>query len=95
MTVGHNRTENVNRPTYNDPVIGGSIVAWFKTVVILLLLAILFSLGNAIFHLTGGKGDPGKTVRALTWRIGLSIALLLVLLLAAHQGWITPHGIGH
>lgn len=67
----------------------------FKIVVILALVAILFSLGKALFHLSSGKGDPGKTVRALTWRIGLSVALLLLILFAAQQGWIQPHGVGH
>jgi O-antigen/teichoic acid export membrane protein len=66
----------------------------FKTLVVIVLLAILFSLGKALFHLTSGKGDPNKTVRALTWRIGLSVALLLCMLMAAHLGWITPHGVG-
>ncbi len=66
----------------------------FKTVVGIALLAILFSLGKALFHLTSGKGNPDKMVRALTWRIGLSIGLLLLMLFAAHQGWISPHGVG-
>jgi hypothetical protein len=30
-------------------------------------------------------------LRALTWRIGLSVALFLLLLLAYRAGWITPH----
>ena len=67
----------------------------FKTLVVIALLAILFSLGKALFHLTSGKGEPSKTVRALTWRISLSVALLLLMLFAAHQGWIAPHGVGH
>jgi hypothetical protein len=66
----------------------------FKIVVVIALAAILVSLGKALFHLSSGKGDPAKTVRALTWRIGLSIGLLLLMLLAAHQGWIAPHGVG-
>jgi hypothetical protein len=33
-------------------------------------------------------------VRALTWRIGLSIGLLLLMLVAGRMGWITPHGLG-
>lgn len=66
----------------------------FKTFVGIALLAILFSLGKALFHLTSGKGNPDKMVRALTWRIALSIGLLLLMLLAAHQGWISPHGVG-
>ena len=46
------------------------------------------------YLMTTGKGDSGKMVRALTWRISLSVGLLLLMLFAAHQGWIMPHGIG-
>jgi Protein of unknown function (DUF2909) len=66
----------------------------FKLVVIATLIAILISLGKALFHLSSGQGDSGRTVRALTWRIALSVGLLLLMLFAARQGWITPHGIG-
>jgi hypothetical protein len=66
----------------------------FKSFVVIALLGILFSLGKALFHLTSGKGNPDKMVKALTWRIGLSIGLLLLMLFAAHQGWISPHGVG-
>jgi hypothetical protein len=31
--------------------------------------------------------------RSLTWRIGLSVAAFLFLLLAFYAGWIEPHGI--
>jgi hypothetical protein len=66
----------------------------FRLVVVGTLLAILVSLGSALYHLTTGKGDSGKMLRALSWRIGLSVALLALLVLAGRQGWITPHGIG-
>ena len=66
----------------------------FRLVVVGTLLAILVSLATALYHLTTGKGDSGKMVRALSWRIGLSIALFALLIVAARQGWIAPHGIG-
>lgn len=66
----------------------------FKLVVIGTLIAIVVSLGKALFHLSSGHGDSNRTVRALTWRIALSVGLLMLMLFAAHQGWIAPHGIG-
>jgi len=69
-------------------------VELFRLIVVGLLLAILISLGRALYFMTTGKGDAGQMVRALTWRIALSLGLLLLVLLAARQGWITPHGIG-
>jgi len=56
------------------------------------LLAIVLSLGSALLHLVRGKGDSKKMARALTIRVGLSILLFALLLLAWHLGWIQPHG---
>ena len=63
----------------------------FKILAVLLLLAIVASLGKALFHLASGPEDSGKTVRALTIRIGLSIALFLVLMIAWYVGGMRPH----
>lgn len=68
-----------------DPVI--------RIVVVGMLLAIVVSLGSALFHLTRG-GDSDKLVRALTLRIGLSVALFVLLMLAWYAGLIAPHGLG-
>jgi hypothetical protein len=56
------------------------------------LLAIVLSLGSALLHLVRGKGDSKKMARALTIRVGLSILLFALLLLAWYLGWIEPHG---
>jgi Protein of unknown function (DUF2909) len=66
----------------------------FRLLVLGILLAILVSLGSAFFHLSRGKGDSGKMLRALTWRVCLSVALFILLFIAARSGWIEPHGIG-
>jgi hypothetical protein len=39
------------------------------------------------------RGGTNRTVNALTWRIGLSIALFLFVLFAHHMGWIETSGI--
>jgi hypothetical protein len=63
----------------------------FKYVVIVILLLILISLGKALFHLSSSKPDQsGKMVKALAWRIGLSVFLFVLLLVAYTQGWIEP-----
>jgi Protein of unknown function (DUF2909) len=63
----------------------------FKYFVILILALILISLGKALFHLSSSKpGDSKKLVKALTWRIGLSVLLFVLLLVAYTQGWIEP-----
>ncbi|MDP8983538.1 MAG: twin transmembrane helix small protein [Pseudomonadota bacterium] len=63
----------------------------FKYLVLVILALILVSLGKALFHLSSSKpGDSGKMVKALSWRIGLSVFLFVLLLLAYTRGWIVP-----
>jgi hypothetical protein len=63
----------------------------FKFLVVLILGAILVSLGKALFHLSSSKpGESGKLVKALGVRIGLSVLLFVLLLFAYSQGWIEP-----
>lgn len=64
-----------------------------KLLIIAAFLAILYSLGSGLYFLL--KDDPraGRTARALTWRIGLSIALFVMILLGIATGVIQPHGL--
>lgn len=65
-----------------------------KLLVALVFIAILFALGSALVQLLRpGRQDNKAMARSLTWRIGLSIALFLLLLLAYQFGWIEPHGV--
>ena len=63
-----------------------------KILIVVLLGCIVASLGKAMFHLSSGPEDSAKTVQALTFRIGLSIALFVLLFIAWYAGGITPHG---
>ena len=57
------------------------------------LVAILYNLGAGLYYMMVDRGSTGRTVRALTWRIGLSVALILAVMLSVAMGWIHPHGI--
>ncbi len=65
-----------------------------KLFILLVFLAILISLGSALYYLIHDKNRSPRTVKALTTRISLSLVLFLFLLFAATRGWIKPHGIG-
>ncbi len=65
-----------------------------KLLIVACLIGIVISLGTGLFHLVNSKGESSGTVRALTIRIVLSVALFLLLLLAWSQGMIQPHGLG-
>lgn len=64
-----------------------------KIAVVIALFAILISLGSSMFFLVHDKGQSHRTVKALTVRIGLSLALFILLLIAYAFGLITPHGV--
>ena len=40
------------------------------------------------------RGQTKRTVNALTKRIVLSVALILLVVLGIYSGWIKPHGVG-
>lgn len=65
-----------------------------KILIVVILFAIVASLGSALFHLSSGKGDSKKMARALTIRVGLSLVLFILLIIAYYNGLITPHGVG-
>jgi len=39
------------------------------------------------------KGKSNRTVKALAFRVGFSITLFVLILIAHSQGWIQPTGI--
>ncbi len=63
-----------------------------RYVVFVFILLIVGSLFSALYYMIRDKGQSTRTVRALTWRVGLSISLFLILMIGYHFGFITPHG---
>jgi hypothetical protein len=62
-----------------------------KPLIVLTLLAIIASLGKALFSMSSGPEHSAHVVQALSWRIGLSVALFVSLVVSYHFGWIAPH----
>ena len=66
-----------------------------KTLLIVaFLVLILWNLGAGLYYMLVDKGTTKRTVNALTKRIALSVALILLVALSIYMGWITPHGVG-
>ncbi|MBT8091920.1 MAG: twin transmembrane helix small protein [Gammaproteobacteria bacterium] len=61
-----------------------------KYIVLLLLAAIVISLGTGLFYLRREDADSPKMLRALEVRVGLSLVLVLFLLASYFLGWIVP-----
>lgn len=68
-----------------------------KYLALLAFVAIIGSLGSALFFMMrdGQDGRPrtSRMVRALAWRVGLSILLFICILVAWKLGYIQPTGI--
>jgi H+/gluconate symporter-like permease len=56
-------------------------------------LGIIVSLGSALVYLMRDRGNSSRMAYALTWRVGLSVALFLFVLLAHYLGWIESTGV--
>jgi len=64
-----------------------------KIFFIIMIIAIFAALMSAAFFLTKDSGRTDRVVRSLTWRIGLSVALFILLFVAYGFGLIKPHGL--
>lgn len=67
-----------------------------KSIAIIAFTLIVISLGFALFNLVKDKNQEHseKILKALTFRISLSIILFIFVFIALATGWFHPHGIG-
>ncbi len=61
-----------------------------KLVVLILLIAVLISLGSGLFFLVRDEKGSPRMLKALKIRVALSVLLILFLLVSFQFGWITP-----
>lgn len=64
-----------------------------NTIIILFLIAIFASLTSGLYYLIRDRGQSNRTVKALSWRIGLSLFLFFLLIIGFAVGVIQPHGL--
>lgn len=62
-----------------------------KIAIIMVLFIILYCLGSSLYYMLSRHHDSAGVIKALTWRIGLSISLFIFLIVAHYFGWIDPH----
>ena len=65
----------------------------FKILALILLLTILSSLAMGMVYMMKDKGQSDRAVKALTFRIGLSVMLFVLFMIGAATGLVTPHGV--
>lgn len=64
---------------------------FIKSIIFIAMMVILVALASGLIFLVKDEGKSKRTVKALSWRIGLSVALFLFLFLAFCLEWIHPH----
>jgi hypothetical protein len=62
-----------------------------KLLILAMLAAIVTALGSAVLAMLGPRRGHAHMARALTWRVGLSVALFLLLLAGFAGGVLRPH----
>jgi hypothetical protein len=60
-----------------------------RYVVIAMLIAIVVSLGSALWYMLHPGKDPKRMVKALALRVGLSVSLFVILMAGYYFGFIT------
>ena len=66
-----------------------------KLLIIGFLVVIVYNLGAGLYYMMVDKGQNDRMVRSLTWRIGLSVVLILIIGIGIWTGWIQPHNVGN
>ncbi len=66
----------------------------YKTALVVVLLVVIFSLGQALYFMMTDKDNDKRTVWALTRRIGLSLLLIAMVAFGIWMGWLHPHDVG-
>jgi uncharacterized membrane-anchored protein len=64
-----------------------------KLLIIGVFLGILYTLASSFYFLVKDQGDGDRTVRRLSWRVGLSLGLVVLLWVAFQFGIIEPQGV--
>ncbi|HEY2589971.1 MAG TPA: twin transmembrane helix small protein [Steroidobacteraceae bacterium] len=101
--VGELIVASMRQVPYNQAAASGyraskdsSMQGILRLVIVLAFIAIVVSLGTALYHLARGNGGDDssrKMVRSLTVRIVLSLLLFLLIMAAWWAGLIAPHGL--
>ena len=64
-----------------------------KLLIIAFILVISWNLGAGLYYMMVDKGKSDRTVKSLSWRIGLSVLLILLVVAGIFTGVIKPHGV--
>ena len=66
----------------------------FKFIIVVMLLFVVGSLFSALYFLVKDPSSSRRVVKSLSWRIALSLFILLLLFIGIEAGLIVPHNVG-
>lgn len=66
----------------------------YKILLIVVLLAVIFELFQALYFLFKDTRESKRTAWALTRRVILQVLLVGLIVLGIWMGWLNPHGVG-
>ncbi|MGH8161669.1 MAG: twin transmembrane helix small protein [Gammaproteobacteria bacterium] len=61
-------------------------------IIVVLFALVVLSLGQALYYLAHDRGESKRTMKALSWRVGLAGLLLVLLFALWGAGVLHPHG---
>jgi glycerol uptake facilitator-like aquaporin len=64
-----------------------------KLIIIGMLILIVYNLGASCYYMLHDKGASTRTVKSLSWRVGLSVGLIVLICIGIKMGYIQPHGV--
>lgn len=79
-------------PTHSLVQPEGASTVFIKLIIVLFFLLIVGSLLSALLFMVQDRGSSTRTVKALTFRVGLSIGLFVLLMVGYYFGLIPPQG---
>jgi len=62
-----------------------------KLIIVVIFIGILYCLFSGMFYMIKDKGDSTRNVKALSFRIGLSLALFALLIIGYLTGYLQPN----
>ena len=65
-----------------------------KVILVLLLLAMLAVLFRGAVFLVKDDAKSKRLVNSLAVRVGIAVAVIVLLIVSIQMGWLVPHGIG-
>src|SRR5690606_33448504 len=65
----------------------------FKIIIFIFMAFIVYNLFRGLYFLVSGKEGGKGTARSLSWRIGLSMGLFVLLIMLKFLGLVEPHSL--